>query len=102
MYILTKEEGNLESGTYASVDDEGTPIVQFFESKDDAIMYNTMLEAIDQDVKVTEIQTELLEKLTGALGHAYTVVNEGEMVIPRMETLQHTMTQFDPFHDLFS
>ncbi len=91
MYILTKEQDNLESGTYASVDDDGTPIVQFFECKDDAIMYNTMLEAIGQDVEVTEIETEVLEKLTGALGHAYTIVDEGDMVIPRIETLQHAL-----------
>ena len=41
MYLLTKKEGDLESGAYASVDEDGRPIVQFFVSKDDAICYNT-------------------------------------------------------------
>ncbi len=55
MYLLTKEEGDIESGVYASVDDDGYPIVQFFVNKDDAIMYNTMLEAIDQNICITEV-----------------------------------------------
>ena len=89
MYLLTKKEGEIESGVYASVDDDGTAIVQFFVSKDDAIMYNTLLEALDQDICVTEIDDDTLEKFCGALGHAYTVVDEGDFVIPKLETLQH-------------
>lgn len=91
MYLLTKEEGNLESGAYATVDEDGTPIVQFFVNKDDAITYNTMLEAIDQEINVTEIDPEMLDKFCGALGHAYTIVDEGEIVIPKLETLQHVV-----------
>ena len=34
MYLLTKTQGNLESGAYASVDEDGVPIVQFFVNKD--------------------------------------------------------------------
>ena len=102
MYLLTKEEGNLESGAFASVDDDGTPIVQFFVNKDDAITYNTMLEAIDQNICVTEIDPEMLEKYCGALGHAYTVVDEGDIVIPKLETLQHVLVTNSPFNDLFS
>ena len=89
MYLLTKNAGDIESGAYASVDDDGTPIVQFFVNKDDAITYNTMLEAIGQEIGITEIDEEMLQKFCGALGHAYTVVDEGEIVIPRIETLQH-------------
>ena len=59
MYLLTKKEGEIESGVYASVDDDGTAIVQFFVSKDDAIMYNTLLEALDQNICVTEIDDDL-------------------------------------------
>ena len=96
MYILTKKEGDLESGAYASVDDDGTPIVQFFVNKDDAITYATMLEAIGQDIKVTEIDSEMLEKFCGALGHAYTIAEEGEIIIPRIETLQHALVELLP------
>ena len=89
MYLLTKKEGDLESGAYASVDDDGTPIVQFFVNKDDAITYNTMLEALDQEICVTEIDGDSLEKFCSVIGHAYTVVEEGEFVIPKLETLAH-------------
>ena len=97
MYLLTKEEGNIESGTFASVDDDGTPIVQFFESRDDATTYATMLEAIGQEISVTEIEGEMLDKFCGALGHAYSVADEGDFVIPRVETLQHALVNA---HDL--
>ena len=102
MYLLTKIEGDVGSGAYASIDEEGTPIVQFFVNKDDAITYNTMLEAIDQEISVTEIDPELLDKFCGVIGHAYTVVDEGEIVIPRMETLQHALVNLNPFDDYLS
>ena len=91
MYLLTKIQGDLESGAYASVDDDGTPIVQFFVNKDDAITYNTMLEALDQDIAVTEIDSDAYEKFCSVIGHAYTVIEEGEIVIPKLETLTHTL-----------
>ena len=101
MYLLTKEEGDLESGAYASVDDDGTPIVQFFESKDDAVCYNTMLEALGQDINVTEIEEDNIDKFCGVLGHAYTVGEAGEFVIPKVETLQHVLMEHSPFRDHF-
>ena len=93
MYILTKTEGDLESGAFASVDDDGTPIVQFFVNKDDAIMYNTLLEAIGQDIHVTEIDSDIVDKFCGVMGHAYTIVDEGEFVIPKLETLTFALTE---------
>ena len=65
-------------------------------NKDDAITYATMLEAIGQEIKVTEIDSDMLEKFCGALGHAYSVADEGEMVIPRIETLQHALVDLLP------
>ncbi len=99
MYLLTKNDGDIESGAFASVDDDGTPIVQFFVNKDDAITYNTMLEAIDQDIGITEIDSEMLDKFCGVLGHAYSVADEGEIVIPRIETLQHALVNLTSFND---
>ena len=93
MFILTKTEGDLESGAFASVDDDGTPIVQFFVNKDDAIMYNTLLEAIGQDIHVTEIDSDIVDKFCGVMGHAYTIVDEGEFVIPKLETLTFALTE---------
>ncbi len=95
MYLLTKQEGKIDSGVYASVDDEGTPIIQFFVEKDDAIMYNTMLEALDQSIHVTEIDDDMLEKFCNVTGHAYSVVDEGDFVIPKIETLEHLILNRD-------
>jgi hypothetical protein len=91
MYLLTKIEGDLESGAYASVDDDGVPIVQFFVNKDDAITYNTMLEALDEGIAVTEIDGDILDKFCSVIGHAYTIAEEGEIVIPKLETLTHRL-----------
>ena len=93
MYLLTKTQGNLESGAYASVDEDGVPIVQFFVNKDDAITYNTLLEAIDQEIHVTEIDYDLVDKFCGVLGHAYTVVDDGDFVIPKLETITYALTE---------
>ena len=43
----------------------------------------------------------MVDKFVGILGHAYTIVDEGEMVIPRIETLQHALVELSPFRDLF-
>ena len=103
MYLLTKIKGDLESGAYASVDDEGTPIVQFFVDKDDAILYNTQLEALDTDAHVTEIDSDFVDKFCGVLGHAYTIVDEGEFVIPKLETITFTLSdKLDQLRDSLS
>ena len=99
MYLLTTIENNPESGAFASMDDDGTPIVQFFVSKDDAVCYNTQLEALGQDLYVTETDGDMFEKMISILGHAYTVVDEGELVIPKLETLQHVLMEQSLFND---
>ena len=88
MYLLTKQQDNIESGAYATVDDEGTTIVQFFIDKDDAITYNTLLEAIGEDLYVTETKDDNVDKMCDVLGYAYNVVEPGEVIFPRMETIQ--------------
>ena len=89
MYILTKNEGSIDSGAYATVDEDGDSIIQFFVDKDDAIMYNTQLEAIGQELHITETDTEAVDKMCSILGYAYTIVEPGDFVIPRVETKQH-------------
>ena len=88
MYLLTKQKDNIESGAYATVDDEGTIIVQFFVDKDDAITYNTLLEAIGEELHITETKDDNVDKMCDVLGYAYSVVEPGEVVFPRLETLQ--------------
>ena len=91
LYLLTREEDSIESGAYASIDDDGHPIVQFFVDKDDATMYNVHLEALGQNLHVTETENDVVDKLCGLHGHAYTIVQPGEFVIPRFETLQNDL-----------
>ena len=88
MYLLTKQKDNIESGAYATVDDEGTTIVQFFVDRDDAITYNTLLEAIGEELHITETKDDNVDKMCDVLGYAYSVVEPGEVVFPRIETLQ--------------
>jgi hypothetical protein len=88
MYLLTRVQDDIASGTFATLDDDGTRVIQFFVNKDDAVTYNTYLEALDQHLHVSEAQDELVDKMCDALGEAYTVVEEGEIVIPRLETLE--------------
>ena len=89
MYLLTRKQDDIESGTYATVDVDGQTIVQFFIDKDDAITYNTMLEALGQDLHITETDGDTADKLCCVLGYAYSIVEPGEIVIPRIETLMN-------------
>ena len=89
MYLLTRVEDDIESGTYATMDSDGTRVIQFFVEKDDAITYNTFLEALGQNLCVTETKDDNIDKLCDLLGHAYTVVEPGDVVYPRIETLQN-------------
>ena len=93
MFLLTREEDSVESGAYASIDDDGHPIVQFFIDKDDAMTYNVHLEALGQNLHVTETDNDFVDKLCGVRGHAYTIVEPGEIVIPRFETLHNERSE---------
>ena len=88
MYLLTKQKGDIDSGAYATLDNDGTTIVQFFVDKDDAITYNTLLEAIGEDLHITETKDDNIDKLCDVMGFAYSIVEPGEVVYPRVETLQ--------------
>lgn len=89
MFILTKKADDIASGAYASIDTDGHTIVQFFVEKDDALTYNTHLEALGEVLHVTETKVDEVDKLCSLLGYAYTIVEPGEIVIPRAETFQN-------------
>ena len=91
MFILTKQVDSIESGAFATCDDEGETIVQFFVERDDAVTYNTHLEALGETLFVTETAMDDADKMCALLGFAYTVVEPGEIVIPRVETVQHDL-----------
>lgn len=99
MFFLTKTKDSLERGVYATKDDDGTTVVQFFECKDDAVTYNELLSAVGYELEVSETPDETVDKLCEALGHAYTIAEEGDIVVPRLETLQDSIGSF--FSDNF-
>lgn len=87
MYLLTKT-GKIESGAYATRDKGGDIVVQFFELKEDAECYNTHLDALGQALVVTECPSEHIDKLCDIMGYAHTVIEAGQVVVPRIETLE--------------
>ena len=88
MYALTRKKGDIDSGIYASVDINGTRIIQFFEEEDDAVTYNTHLHALGYNLEVTKTPSENIDKFCMIADIAYTVVEAGELVFPRLEKLQ--------------
>jgi hypothetical protein len=88
MYALTIKKGDIDSGIYASVDRDGLQIIQFFVDEDDAMCYNTHLGALGYKLEVTKTPSENVDKFCEIAGCAYTIVEPGEVVFPRLETLQ--------------
>lgn len=84
MFLLTKD-GTVQSGAYATRDSSGDIVVQFFELEDDAISYNVHLTALGQDLVVTECQAEHIDKLCDIMGYAHTIIEAGQVVVPRYE-----------------
>ena len=87
MYVLTQKEDDLESGVYAGMDEDGDHIVQFFVDKDDAITYSTLLEATGQSLFITETDGENIDRMCSTLGFAYNIIEPGEIIFPRIETM---------------
>ena len=98
IYVLTKKEDDIDSGTFATLDDNGDPLIQMFLDKDDATTYNVHLEAVDQTLFITEVENDSLEKLCGVMGYGYNIVEPGEVVIPKVETMIATIRN-DHFQD---
>tara|TARA_B100000212_G_C27237924_1_gene474527 strand:- start:223 stop:501 length:279 start_codon:yes stop_codon:yes gene_type:complete len=90
--MLTREENNIESGTYATKDTDGIIIVQFFVDKDDAMCYIEQLKAVDYDLHITEVPDDAIDKLCDAMGYAYSVAEPGELIFPRFENLEKILT----------
>ena len=90
--MLTQNKDDIESGTYATIDTDGSAIIQFFVDKDDAICYNTQLSAVGYDLSITETPDDHIDKLCDLLGYAYSIAQPGELVVPRSETLLDQFT----------
>ena len=92
LYVLTKEPDDIESGVYATIDEENNTVVQLFVNEDDAICYNVQLEALDQGLHVTFLENaDNIDKLCDIMGFAYTIIEPGHITVPRIETLQRDL-----------
>ena len=88
MYLLTKAPDSLQEGAYATLDVDGATVIQFFVNKEDAESYNNQLEALGQGLHVTELKNaDNIDKICEYLGYAYSVVEPGQIVFPRLETI---------------
>lgn len=87
LFAITNSPEDPTSGLYATMDADGETTVQLFVSEDDAVSYNVQLEAIGQDLHVSEIvDSSNIDKLCEVMGYAFTIIQPGEVVVPRYET----------------
>ena len=87
LYAITNNPESPSDGLYATQDLEGNVIVQLFMNEEDAVSYNVQLEALGQNLHVSEIQDENnIDKLCEVMGYAFTIIQPGEVVVPRYET----------------
>ena len=94
MYFLTKKSNDVGSGVYATKDDDGTTVVQFFVDKDDAITYNEHLGAVGYELEISEAPDDKVDNMCEVLGYAYTIAESGDIIVPRLETLQDVIGEF--------
>ena len=94
MFMLTRRKDDIESGTYATKSEDGSTLVQFFVDRDDAVCYNDQLTAVGYNLQITETPDEAVDKLCEALGYAYTIVEPGQIVIPKMETIFNELSDY--------
>ena len=92
MFMLTRRKDDVENGVYATKDQDGITVVQFFVDKDDAVSYNDHLTAVGYDLEITETPDEAVDKLCEALGYAYTVCEPGDIILPKMEMIFSDLT----------
>ena len=89
VFVITNDKTDPTAGMYATTDNEGNTIIQLFLDKDDAISYNVHLEAIGQQLHVVGIEDgDSIRHLCEMMGHGSTTIKKGDVVVPRIETLQ--------------
>ena len=87
LYAITNNPDDPSAGMYATQDAEGNVVVQLFAEEDDAMSYNVQLEALGQELHVREIKDSTnIDKLCEIMGYAFTIIQPGEVVVPRYET----------------
>jgi hypothetical protein len=82
MYIITVK-GREKDGAYSVVDEDNDKVLYIFEEEDDATRYSLQLEDMDYpQMKVLEIEDEIMIKTCEMHGHRYTIITPDDIVIP--------------------
>ena len=85
MYILTIK-GIESRGAYSVVDQDNEQVLYMFEDKDDATRYALQLEDRDYpQMRVMEIEDEMMIKSCEVHGHRYAVITPDDIVVPPKE-----------------
>jgi|TARA_R100000030_G_C3178232_1_gene105158 hypothetical protein len=82
MYIITVE-GKEKEGAYSVVDEDGEQVLYIFEEEDDASRYSMQLQELDYpEMKVLEIEDEVMIKTCEMHDHKYAIITRNDIVIP--------------------
>lgn len=81
MYILTDKT---TGGVYAVFNKDKVKTVQVFESEEDAIRYNVLLQAdgYSEELEIMEVDPQIVAANCGKYNYYYTVIGKDEFVIP--------------------
>jgi hypothetical protein len=92
MYLLTVI-GKEKEGAFSLTDDDGDQVLYIFEEEDDAIRYGLMLEEENgfPEMKVLEIDDDLMIKTCEIHGHRYTIITPNDIVIPPSDITYDTV-----------
>ena len=92
MYLLIVI-GKEKEGAFSLTDDDGDQVLYIFEEEDDAIRYGLMLEEENgfPEMKVLEIDDDLMIKTCEIHGHRYTIITPNDIVIPPSDITYDTV-----------
>ena len=92
MFLLTVS-GKEKDGAFSVTDDDGDQVLYIFEEEDDAIRYGLMLEEENgfPEMKVLEIDDDLMIKTCEIHGHRYTIITPNDIVIPPSDITYDTV-----------
>ena len=89
MHIITIK-GKEKEGAYSVIDEDGEQVLYIFEEEDDAIRYSIQLEDLEYpEMKVIEVDDDIMIKTCELLGHRYTVITANDVVIPPEDEVPH-------------
>lgn len=85
MYIISID-GREDDGAYSVANENGDQVLYIFEEEDDALRFALMLESSDYpNMKVIEVDDEILIKACELHGYEYIVFTSNDIVIPPKE-----------------